>query len=588
LTRYLVLLAVTVWGVSAQTSAKVRGAVGRSLPLLERSAATFVAKRACLSCHHNILPILAFHLARERGLDVDSQVLKAVEEKTFRQLRGPGALDTAVQAATLSDPTPNDSMLLMAAHAAGVEPDLVTGVYAWRIAHWQRDGHWVTSDFRPPHSSSVFTASATAVRAIRLYLPDEMRAEGDAVMARARRWFLATRPSSTEDATFRLLGLVWAGGTPDEIARGRKDLWSLQRPGGGWAELPGYSPDAYSTGEALYALHEAGVAATDSAWRKGSGFLLSTQAADGSWHVRTRMVSPAQVSPEYFASGFPYAKDEYLSYAASCWAVMALLEALPATSAPAVDRAQSENAGPWERVALFGTVRQLAALLEAGLDPNTRTSSGTTLLMMAAPDEAKVRLLLDRGADTTARAHSGCDALTIAAAYRGTAGGMRALLDAHAEASTSALVFAAMTGDLANVKLLLAADPETNKTKALTSALTFGYADVTLALLAAGASAQITESTGINLLHWAAITDRPSVIPLLVKAGVPINATDQNGFTPLMYAATIDFGDTAVLDALLHAGADQTIRNGEGRTPLEQARYYGHARLEAVLSEPRP
>ncbi len=560
----------------------------RSLPLLERSAATFVAKRGCVSCHNNILPILTFHLARERGLDVDGRVLAAVEAKTFRQLHGPGALDTAVQAATLSDPTPNDSLLLLAAHVAGVERDLVTGVYALRIARWQRDGHWVTSDFRPPHSSSMFTASATAVRAIRLYLPDEMRAEGDAVMARARQWFLATRPRSTEDATFRLLGLVWAGGTRAEIARGSKDLWSLQQPGGGWAELPGYPTDAYSTGEALYALHEAGVAATDSAWRKGVGFLLAAEAADGSWHVRTRMVSPAQISPVYFASGFPYAKDEYLSYAASCWAVMALLEALPATSTPAIDRAPTENAPLWERVALFGAARQLAALLDAGLDPNTHTSSGTTLLMMAAPDEAKVRLLLARGADAATGADSGCDALTIAAAYRSTAGAIRALLDAHAEASTSALAFAAMTGDLANVKLLLAAAPQSNKTKAFTSSLTFGYADVTQALLAAGASAHITESTGINLLHWAAITDRPSVIPLLVKAGVPIDATDQNGFTPLMYAATIDFGDTAVLDALLRAGAGQTIRNRDGRTPLEQARYYGHARLEAALARPRP
>jgi hypothetical protein len=94
-----------------------------------------------------------------------------VEEKTFRGLRSTTALDDAIQATTLNDPTPDESYLLMAAHAAGAQPDLVTAVYARRLARWQRDGHWVTSDFRPPHSSSMFTATATAVRAIQLYMP---------------------------------------------------------------------------------------------------------------------------------------------------------------------------------------------------------------------------------------------------------------------------------------------------------------------------------------------------------------------------------------------------------------------------------
>jgi len=41
--------------------------------------------------------------------------------------------------------------------------------------------------------------------------------------------------------------------------------------------------------------------------------------------VRTRMLSPADVSPPYFNVGFPYAKDAFLSYAGTSWAVMALL-----------------------------------------------------------------------------------------------------------------------------------------------------------------------------------------------------------------------------------------------------------------------
>src|SRR5580698_7997329 len=200
----------------APSTQEIRQAVERALPPLEHSTAAFVAKRACVSCHHNILSILTFQMARERGVAIDPAVLNAVEAKTFRPLRGPSAFDDAVQAVTLNDPTPNDSFLLMAAHASGLAPDLTTAVYARRLLQWQREGHWVTSDFRPPHSSSVFTATATAVRAIALFMPEELHAERDACILRARQWLSRERPASTEDAAFRLLGLVWAGASAND------------------------------------------------------------------------------------------------------------------------------------------------------------------------------------------------------------------------------------------------------------------------------------------------------------------------------------------------------------------------------------
>ena len=581
------------YGLAAQSTPDAREAATRALPILQRSAAEFVAKRACISCHHNILPILMLHAAQDRGLPIDRLVLTAVEEKTFHGLRGPNALDDAIQAATLNDPTPNDSFLLMAASAAGLNAGLAPPVYARRLLGWQRDGHWVTSDFRPPHSSSEFTATATAIRAINFYLPEELRAQADISRKQARRWLLMTRPASTEDASFRLLGLVWAGGSSAEIDSARKDLLASQLKSGGWPELPHYEADAYSTGEALFALHESGMPAGAGAWRNGLKFLISTQAPDGTWRVHTRMISPASVSPAYFSSGFPYAKDEYLSFAASCWAVMALLTALPATTAePPSSTAISPDTPAWARTALFGTPKQLSTMLDGGLNPNTQTSNGVTLLMMAAPDAEKVRLLLQRGANPKARTATGVDALTIAAAYRGTSTSLELLLEAGAgvkpppgvHTRNSALLFASMTGDLDNIKLILAHGADASAaSSALSAAVTFGYPAVVRALIAAGASVRGTESTGINLLHWAVIANRPAMIPILIKAGVPLNATDENGYTPLMYAATIDFGDTRSLQALLRAGADTTIRNDEDRTAREQARHFGHAQLEAAF-----
>ncbi|HEY2383760.1 MAG TPA: ankyrin repeat domain-containing protein [Terriglobia bacterium] len=578
--------------VSAQ-SIPVRNAVTKALPMLQKSAAEFVAKRSCVSCHHNALTILTLDSARAHGFNIDETVLKAVEDKTFRELTGPGAADDAVQATTLNDPTPDDSYLLMAAHDAGLPRDLTTAAYAIRLARWQRDGHWITSDFRPPHSSSLFMTTATAVRAIRSYMPEELQGEREAVLGRARQWLFENHPISTEDAAFRLMGLVWSGAAREQLNAAQRDLLALQKTAGGWPQLPGYEADAYSTGEALVALHEAEVQTANPAFSKGLKFILSTQAPDGTWHVHTRMLSPADISPKYFATGFPYGKDEFLSYAGSSWAVMALLSTLPETrqNSGAVPAEGGANTPAWLRTAMFGTARELGSLLESGLDPNSKTKGGTTLLMASVLDPEKVQMLIARGVDVKARSASGHDALTIAAAYRGTSRSLQLVLDAGAEAQpaegqrvrNTPLEFASMTGDLENVKLLLARGAKPSE-KALSQSVTFGYPDVVRLLIAAGADVVgLKDGSGVNLLHWATITDRPALIPVLAEAHVPINEMDDNGFTPLMYAATIDFGDDDVLKALLKAGADKTIRNLEGRTPLAQAKYYKHSHLEAAL-----
>jgi ankyrin repeat protein len=598
----LVLLAQSV--SSPHVTPGPRVAVERALPALERSAKTFVANRSCVSCHHNILPILTFRLAAGRGFTIDRATLESVERKTFRELTNARAFDEAVQGGNASDPTPNDSWLLIAAHEAGLAPNLTNAVYARRMASWQHDGHWTTSDFRPPHSSSLFTATATAVRAIRAYFPDEMHEVREATLARARRWLAATAPASTEDATFRVLGLVWAEAAPDDVATAARDLLKLQKPGGGWAQLAGeYAQDAYSTGEALYALHEAGTPSTSAAWRRGATFLLSSQAADGTWHVRTRMISPAEVSPPYFTTGFPYKKDEYLSYAASCWATMALLSGMPATSsnpppAPVAEPLPVDSTGVM-RTALFGTAERLSFYAATDLRVDVATPNGTTILMAAAPDVAKVSLLLARGAVATFRSPGGNDAATAAASYRGSTEAIRALLDAGASteppeqvnARQSPLLLASMSCYLDTVSLLLArgasANPRPNPSgnSPISEAITFGRTDVVRTLIRAGAKTGLVERTGVNLLHWATITNRAEVIPELVRSGVDVNAIDDAGFTPLMYAATIDFGDTATLSALLSAGADRTIKSGSGRTPLQQARRLGHTRLARVLAQ---
>ena len=99
-----------------------------------------------------------------------------------------------------------------------------------------------------------------------------------------------------------------------------------QRGDGGWAQIDGLASDAYATGSALVALHEAGgLPSNDPAYRRGVAFLVRTQKDDGTWFVASRS-KPFQ---PYFESGFPYGKDQFISVAASGWAAAALALALP-------------------------------------------------------------------------------------------------------------------------------------------------------------------------------------------------------------------------------------------------------------------
>jgi squalene cyclase len=159
------------------------------------------------------------------------------------------------------------------------------------------------------------------VNILRTYGPAREKADTAQRLALAASWLEAVKPATTQEHAFKVLGLSWAGGSPSTIERAAKALVDAQRPDGGWTQLAAMGTDAYATGEALYALHIGGkMPVNDDVYQKGLKYLLKTQAADGSWHVKTRSL-PLQ---PYFDSGFPYAHDQWISAAGTSWASMAL------------------------------------------------------------------------------------------------------------------------------------------------------------------------------------------------------------------------------------------------------------------------
>jgi ankyrin repeat protein len=291
----------------------------RAVTLLQQSGGSFFKQGGCGSCHAQNLTSMAVNAAYVSHLPVNNDA-KAAELKGA-QLAFAGLAQPLLQR---GDPPVIDILLYAGFQLASenVPPDQTTDAIVHNIVAQQRvAGNWhVGVGVRPPMEDGDFSRTAMAIRLLQLYGPEGRKAELQKRIARAARWLANATPKTTEDLNMQLLGLKWANAVPRQADGGARRLLQLQREDGGWAQNPDLSSDAYATGQALYTLHELGVSVKDPAYRHGVQYLLQTQAADGSWFVRSRA---AKFQP-YFETTFPYEHDQWISSAATSWAAMAL------------------------------------------------------------------------------------------------------------------------------------------------------------------------------------------------------------------------------------------------------------------------
>lgn len=258
--------------------------------------------------------------ARAKGVRVNEQIAKDqlrriaafLQENAERALENegiPGGIDTV-------------SYILLGMAVEKYPSDRITDVWARYVKNNQSpDGRWKCATLRPPLESSDFEVTAASIRSVRTYGPKSQRAEYDKAVERAVHWLEKSQPRNTEDHAFKILGLIWGGGSQEAIRKTAQDLLALQRSDGGWGQVTALAPDAYATGQALVALRESRAIAVNSpAYQRGIQYLLNSQLEDGSWYVRTRA---AAIQP-YFDSEFPHGPDQFISAAASNWASMAL------------------------------------------------------------------------------------------------------------------------------------------------------------------------------------------------------------------------------------------------------------------------
>ncbi len=314
----------------AAKQADVREGLTRSVALLQATSTEYFKQSGCLGCHHQPLIGLAVDHALKGSVPVNAAARK--EQTQIVRTENLTNKDLILQGFFISVDSLASFMLYFA--EAGYPADDVTDTLVSALASQQQaDGSWAgVPVVRPPLEDSTWVRSAFAAMAMAKYPIPARRAEFAERVARARRWLAESKPETAYEHSFQLLGLLWTGAGANEVNRTAAAVRKLQRADGGWGQSDTLPGDAFATSVALYALQQAGLSAQDGVTRRAVDYLMRTQQPDGSWHVASRAT---KLQP-YFQSGFPYDHDQWISAAATGWAVAALSDTLtPASSAAA-------------------------------------------------------------------------------------------------------------------------------------------------------------------------------------------------------------------------------------------------------------
>lgn len=302
----------------AKPQANPNFSVQRSITLLEQTGSAFFKTSGCLACHHSALTAHALRTAKDKSVAADSPFLPEIAAITkgfiasispvlVQQVGPPGALDTMLYTLLGAEASnsPSSPDLEIAANYAAVQQSTT--------------GQWTQGGIsRSPIEEGALHRTALAVRLLPRFTNAAQKPGRTRQIELARRWMENEPAKTLDDKAMKLLGLAWSGSTSSFVNKAAEELEKTQLADGGWGGNRNLGSDAYSTGLALYALavgaNRPNTAKSIAAARR---YLESTQLADGSWLVHSR--SP-KFQP-YFESGFPHGQDQWISAAATAWAV---------------------------------------------------------------------------------------------------------------------------------------------------------------------------------------------------------------------------------------------------------------------------
>ncbi len=175
----------------------------------------------------------------------------------------------------------------------------------WLAGKQQPTGELIPDLDRAPISQGSFMTTANAALAFMQAFAETGDARYQVAGGKAVDFIAAAKPATTQDEVFTILALSRFGSPQQQslvsglIAR----LKTEQGPDGGWRESsasPG--PNAFATGQVLYAFKEAGVDTRSAEFVRGAKYLLGTQEDTGAWPGQnTASTQPSEFAPTMWA-----------------------------------------------------------------------------------------------------------------------------------------------------------------------------------------------------------------------------------------------------------------------------------------------
>lgn len=212
------------------------------------------------------------------------------------------------------------------------------------------------------------------------------------------------------------------------------------------------------------------------------------------------------------------------------------------------------------------------------------SGTGTAVLAQVPPDTAQ--LAAYRGLHAAAAAGDGAEIARLAAAGQD--------LNARDPNGRTPLHVAAFQGRPKAIEALVRAGANTalldnQRYDAVTIAAVRDDVPTLAALLEAGASARLITSVydGTALIASAHL-GHDEVVRRLIAAGAPLDHVNNLGWTALIEAVILGDGGrrhVAVVRALVAAGANRSIGDRNGATPLQLARSRGYTEIVAILEK---
>ncbi|MCY4137695.1 MAG: ankyrin repeat domain-containing protein [Rhodobacteraceae bacterium] len=227
----------------------------------------------------------------------------------------------------------------------------------------------------------------------------------------------------------------------------------------------------------------------------------------------------------------------------------------------------------------------VAAIVDAGVDPDRLNSNGSTALQNAILAEADnaVAALLSLGADVTAN-RDGLTATGLAEAT-GNAVIVRLLRTSGDISDAIRLAIAVRTGDFERIEALLATGIDVNAVDAdnatpMLHAALAGHMDAVTVLAERGGQVEAANSDGLTPLGVLVMAGGTEIVGDLLSSGANPNHK-MNGIPVLSLAVVA--GDDAMVDLLLERGADSTLASEDGATPGMLAMSLGRSELARRL-----